>query len=860
MWVWGKRKKGEREGNRGGEGENKHGHGTGLKWLVTGFFLDTPFKVFINRTKPLFKKILFFQVVALMFKYIKESIHAKILIVIIAFMSIGVVVSVTYELRTKESALLEEKLRASRFMAGPVLDVIYEDMVEERADLARRLLKTLGRGKDVKIRIIRNNGVEEAFRDLKTIDKVRVKFGRVRPEWLAGHENVKVNVAPGTGSERFREAYRALMKDPKNGPLYYRDERGGHMVLTYLQPIERRSNCGACHEGRGARGIIMVTTPLDDMYAVLARNRKQWFVVGILCVFLGGIIISVLVKKTVTGPLRKKVHIIKRIAEGEEGISARLDMRSKDEMGSLAEAFNRMLERLQRRSQENRRLFRSVEKGKAEWMATFDSIHDLISIHDKGDRIIRVNTALAERCGKTPGDLIGKTCSEVFYGGAGHDALCPHRKTMTTGAISEVEVDSLRIEGTFKITTFPIKNETGGVRAVVHVARDITMEKDLGEKLLHAEKLSSMGKLVAGIAHELNNPLMGIMGFSQLLMDAPDDKKLGEVKGKLEKIYHESTRTAHIVQNLLTFARAAGSKKEYADVNGLIRDTLELREYSLRSNDIEVRLSLSEDLPHTMVDKYQMQQVFINIINNAEDAMLGKSGHGVLEIETRHSDGRIEITFSDDGPGVPREILGKVFDPFFTTKDVGRGTGLGLSITHGILAEHNGEITIENRAGGGALVRVSLPLEGAAGEVPDEGGVRDYSQVLEGRTVLLVEDEASIRESIAIFLEEHGLAVERAAGGGEALDALGKGEYDFVLTDLKMAGMNGVDLYKEATKKRPRLKKRFVMLTGDVFSEDMRAFFEEHGCPCLLKPFELPQLLEAMAGLLVGGRGDKGAS
>jgi len=368
--------------------------------------------------------------------------------------------------------------------------------------------------------------------------------------------------------------------------------------------------------------------------------------------------------------------------------------------------------------------------------------------------------------------------------------------------------------------------------------------------------MSSMGKLVAGIAHELNNPLMGIMGFSQLLMDAPDEKTLGEVKGKLEKIYHESMRTARIVQNLLTFARATGSKMEYADINELIRNTLELREYALRSNNIEVRLSLAPDLPLTMVDKYQMQQVFINIMNNAEDAMLGASGRGVLEITTKSSEGRIEIIFADDGPGVPREVLGKVFDPFFTTKDVGRGTGLGLSITHGILAEHGGDIILENRPEGGALARISLPVRAA--DTAEARAAQDRRARFSGmgaKTILLVEDEPSIRESMAVFLEEQGLTVDEAQSGAEALSFIDEKDYDVILTDLKMAGLSGVELYREATKRRPNLGKRFVMLTGDVFSEDTRAFFEEHGCPYLLKPFELPDLLAVLEGLLGGDRG-----
>ncbi len=784
-----------------------------------------------------------------MFRYIKNSIHAKILVVVIAIMTVGVISSITYELKIKERDLLDEKLRASRFMAKPVLDDVFEDMVEERADLVRRLFETLGRVEGVEIRIIRNNGWEEAFRDLKTIEQVRKTFGRVRPEWLEGHENKSLNVAPGTESQKFQEAYKVFEKDWSKPPVYYTEEREGRAVFTFLQPIDKRAGCAKCHAGSGARGILMITTPLDGMYAILSRNRKEWFVIGILSIFLGGLIISVLVKKIVTGPLSRKMSIIKRIAEGDAGISERLEVRSTDEMGYLDDAFNKMLDRLEKRDEENKRLFKSVEKSKAEWEATFDSIQDLISIHDKDDRIIRVNTALARKCAMTPAEIIGMTCEALFYGGADSHVLCPHDKTIQTGSIMDVVLDGLVMEGTFKITTFPVLDDSGDVMAVVHVARDISREKLLGEKLLHAEKLSSMGKLVAGIAHELNNPLMGIMGFSQLLMDTPDDKQIKDVRGKLEKISHESMRTARIVQNLLTFARASASKREYTDINESIRNTIDLRGYSLRSNNIEINLVLDKSLPLTMVDKYQIQQVFINVINNAEDAMLEAKGSGTLEIMTGMADGRIEIVFSDDGPGVPQDLLGKVFDPFFTTKDVGRGTGLGLSITHGIIAEHGGSITIENKEPHGAVVRITLPVIGpddGVATVEAAGGTSERGRDIEGESILLVEDEAAVRESLQVFLGKHGLQVDVVSTGAEAVAALGRREYSMVITDLKMTGVNGIELYKETVLKYPWLKKRFIMLTGDVFSNDTRAFLDKNMCPCLLKPFEPSELLEAI--------------
>ncbi|MFQ5442245.1 MAG: ATP-binding protein [Thermodesulfobacteriota bacterium] len=788
-----------------------------------------------------------------MFEYIKKSVHAKILVLIIGIMAVGVTASIFWELRSREQDLLEEKLKASRFMARPVLNAIYEDMLEERADLARRLLKTLSHVQGVEIKIIRSNGVEEAFRDLKTIKEVKKEYGEVKPEWTADHPDVESNLAKGSETEKFKEAYNTFKTDWKKGPTYYTEQRDGRPFFTYLNPIEKKPKCNTCHTGEGARGILMISTPLDDMYLILASNRNQWFVTGLVAVFLGGILISTLVKRSVTGPIRKNVEVIKRIADGKADISERVDVHSEDELGYLSSAFNNMLDSLEKRDEENKRLFKIIEKSKEEWVATFDSIQDLMSLHDRDDRVLKVNRALARKLNMRPEEMIGMSCKELFYGGEASHGKCPHNRTLTTGGVMDVEVDDLAVEGTYKLTTFPILSETGTVGAVVHVARDITLEKLLREQLLHAEKLSSVGKLVAGIAHELNNPLMGIMGFSQILIDTSDDKSVGEIKGKLEKIYHESMRTARIVQNLLTFARAKKTEREYTSINETIEHTFDLREYSLTANNIAVTLDLDKDLPATMVDKYQIQQVFINIINNAEDAMVESSGGGSLTIRTRKKDGKIEMTFIDDGPGIPADIIHKVFDPFFTTKEVGKGTGLGLSITHGIITEHGGTVKMDNNPGGGAVVTVRLPIVKKAlwDEVwrafEDEGA--EAAPLGEGE-VLIADDEESIRESLAGILTRRGFNVDSVADGALALEALKTKKYTIVITDIKMPGLNGIELYREIEKNYPGLKNRVIMLTGDVFSEEVKEFLSEKKCPFFLKPFETKELLEAVKKVL----------
>lgn len=785
---------------------------------------------------------------------LNKSLHTRILTLIIGLISIGVVLSIFWELRNKERELLDEKLRASRIMAQPILTAIYEDMLEERADMARHLINSISKSAGINsVYIVRSNGVEEAFRDMKTIDAVREEFGEVKPEWVVDHPDDRVNRARGVDNPQFRAAFEKFSADWTKGEVFYVDDTGGEQLFTYLLPIEKKAKCKTCHASEDARGILVIRTSLSDMYEILRSGRNQWIISGLLAISIGGILLSVLIKRSITGPIKKNVEVMKRIADGNAEISERITVREKNEIGYLASAFNSMLDSLEKRADENKKLFAMVIKSKEEWVATFDAIQDLISIHDADYRIIKINKALARKFNSTPEELIGKRCYDLLYCKHEPKAQCPHSRTLATGEIADAEVDDMVFEGTYKVTTFPVFNNEGRVWASVHVSRDITQEKMLREQLLHAEKLSSLGKLVAGIAHELNNPLMGIMGFSQILMDMPGEKKLDDIKDKLRKIYHESLRTAKIVQNLLTFARAKKTEREYHCVNDIIKHTIELREYSLKANNIKIVLELEDGLPRTMVDLFQLQQVFINIINNAEDAMVAANGRGTIVIKTRKKRNKVEITFRDDGPGISREIIHKVFDPFFTTKEVGKGTGLGLSITHGIVTEHGGTIDIASAEEGGAVVTVELPIVEKAqwaevARAVETGGRKESP--LAGKRILIVDDEKTIRETLQDIFTTEGFKVSTARDGREALDMLDKERFALIVTDLKMPGYGGMDLYGSVMKKHAYLKDRIIILTGDVFSEDVRSFLNDSGCPYVLKPFEPKKLTELAIKLL----------
>ncbi len=232
-------------------------------------------------------------------------------------------------------------------------------------------------------------------------------------------------------------------------------------------------------------------------------------------------------------------------------------------------------------------------------------------------------------------------------------------------------------------------------------------ERQLQEQLILSSRLAAIGELAAGVAHEINNPLTGIVGFSQRLLRKATDE---ETHRDLERIYSESQRISRIVGNLLTFARRRGTDKEYVNINEVIRRTLELRAYELRTSNIEVGVELAADLPEIMVDFHQMQEVFLNLILNAEQVMVEAGSGGTLSIKTERVEGGIRVSFADSGPGIPAGDLDRLFDPFFTTRGEKGGTGLGLSICHGIVTEHDGRIWAESKQGEGATFFVELPV------------------------------------------------------------------------------------------------------------------------------------------------------
>jgi PAS domain S-box-containing protein len=356
---------------------------------------------------------------------------------------------------------------------------------------------------------------------------------------------------------------------------------------------------------------------------------------------------------------------------------------------------------------ERKQAEKRLEIASREWRTTFDSITDLITIQDKDNRIIRVNKAVADLLKTTPQELVGKSCREVMRDDQECPANCPHLLALKTGKPSSIEIYNFKLGLHLQESASPMFNNNGEIIGTVLVARDVTQQKRMEEQLILTDRLASIGELSSGIAHELNNPLTSVIGFSQLLMegDVP-----ASMKEDLGIVYSEAQRAAAIVKNLLTFARKHAPVKQLSQVNAVIEDVLRLRAYEQKVNNIEVENRLSPNLPEIMIDHFQMQQVFLNIVVNAEFAMQEAHHKGKLVITTEKSKDVIRVIFTDDGPGISKENLKHIFDPFFTTKEVGKGTGLGLSICHGIVSEHGGKIYARSEKGQGTAFVVELPL------------------------------------------------------------------------------------------------------------------------------------------------------
>jgi PAS domain S-box-containing protein len=383
--------------------------------------------------------------------------------------------------------------------------------------------------------------------------------------------------------------------------------------------------------------------------------------------------------------------------------------------------------------------------------------------------------------------------------------------------------------------------------------------RDAQARLVQSDKLAAIGQLVSGVAHELNNPLTSVILYSQLVQQ----ENLSEnARQNLSKVVSEALRAGRIVRGLLDFARQRPMDRLEIRVDEVIQSSIELVAYELNANDIRLDLQLAPSLPSILADPHQLTQVFVNLLQNAWQAMSVTHGHGVMKIAAEagesiylaqaHETTRVvRLRFEDDGPGIPESIIGRIFDPFFTTKPEGKGTGLGLSICHGIISEHGGHIWVESVEGQGSTFFIELPASSKSGaENNSVGGGEAGSAPSRKAKILIIDDEQAVRDVMSKTLLRAGYEVEIASNGVEGLRMLKDTEYKVILCDIHMPGLSGLEFYRQVEMDRPNLAKRIVFVTGDTVSKGTNQLIEAYQLNYLAKPFEVADLLRQVEKLL----------
>jgi two-component system NtrC family sensor kinase len=510
---------------------------------------------------------------------------------------------------------------------------------------------------------------------------------------------------------------------------------------------------------------------------------------------------------------------------------------------------------------QNARLHDSVRRGKREWERTFDAISDPIAVFDASGRLLRGNAALAAHLGRPVTHLRGASCRTVGFCGGKCPVCAVGRALAQNGGREEITLPDGQI---FSVTTFPMLTGTEGA-SVVQVAKNVTEEirgarrlrqmtdeiavansqliaavdrlKSTQAQLLQAEKLSAIGQLVAGVAHELNNPLTSVIGYAQLLQqeirDRDAETRTPEALGHdLRRIAEESERAARIVRNLLAFARRQTAAREPQDLAELCARVVALRTYELRLTGVDLVTEFQPGLPKVVADGGQIQQALLNLVLNAEQAMRGRPVRRLtIGVRFDEAASAVEMSVADSGHGIDTANLSRIFDPFFTTRDVGEGTGLGLSICYGIVRDHGGHIRVESKVQVGTTFLVLLPAL-----VEDPG--------LAAEEILVAHPDQGEREFIMAAFSGWGHRVVGASTQAEAQDRYRRGGLQAVLLDRTLLA-SGISEWR-ALRSLAGVRVPLILLTTTPSEEIVEQFGREEASAVLVPPLELRALRAAV--------------
>jgi PAS domain S-box-containing protein len=483
------------------------------------------------------------------------------------------------------------------------------------------------------------------------------------------------------------------------------------------------------------------------------------------------------------------------------------------------------------------------------------SFPDLIGVFDSQGRYTYVSPRIQEIMGYPAQSLIGTSIGTRAHPDD-QARMAEIFRSIVSGQApnAQIEYRTRHMDGTwrtFRASAAPLFDEVGNISGVVASARDVTELKLFESELAQKDKFTAMGQMMAGAAHELNNPLTAILGVGELIRErATDDAS----RRHAEVILKQARRAAGIVQNLLDFARPSAQGRRNLRLDEILREALQSQQASLQQKNIAVEFESAPDLPLVAADKKLLSQIFQNIITNAEQAISSARDHGALKISIAHANAKLCVTFADDGPGISPEIIGKIFDPFFTTKRPGGGSGLGLTICLAVTKEHGGTIEVHSVLGAGSVFQVFFPV---VEELPQKPRpltptriASPANEALRGHSVLVVDDEESIREIVEEGLSSRGMTVETAGSSEEALSRLAANSYEIILCDMNLPGRHGDELFVRLRVPAGKSMPRFVFMTGDMLELSVLKQFGDKGAQVLQKPFHVAVLAKLLAELL----------
>jgi two-component system NtrC family sensor kinase len=485
----------------------------------------------------------------------------------------------------------------------------------------------------------------------------------------------------------------------------------------------------------------------------------------------------------------------------------------------------------------NSRLYEMVRRSEEEWETAFNALAEGIAVVGPAGAILRANRALAALAELPESDLVGRNFCELLPGAAeavGGLIDAAYRKEKTTPLV-------LRLEHTnrvLRLTASPLPGAEPG--SVVLLIEDVTEQRMLEAQIIQNDKMASIGQLVSGVAHELNNPLTSIAGLAELLLERPPHPEFP--REHLRVIHDQAERAGRIVRNLLTFARKGVAEKTAVDLNDVVTRTSLLIVYELQLHGIELDSELSPEPVVVLGDRYELQQVLLNLVTNAVQAVgaLEPGKPRRITLCTSRADGEAVLRVRDNGPGVPQHLTPYLFTPFFTTKAPGEGTGLGLSLSYGLVTAHDGALTYEPPPEGGAEFRVTLPLVDAEPPAPLLEEPLPTQKCPAARRILVVDEDPAVHRLLSALFAPEGHAVESVRSGEQALRLAREGEYDLIIADVRMAAGAAEPFAHALLDVCPEARGRLVVACAG--EEDLPAPLSEQALRRVTKPFNLRDL------------------